>query len=375
MIAIFSPALKHAKKAIIDYGGAALLAVALATLILAVDNTESIFAGLLDATGLTLGWLRAIMFTIVAAAIAGFVVVERKAKEPILSPSFFKNRNYVLIITIATLFGAAFMGSILYLTQFNQQVFGASPTTSGLMLLPLVAGIMVTSIGTGQIISKTGRYKIFFQVGFVLATVAMILLTTLTPSIGYGYEAFIMVLLGLGMGVAMPILNLAIQNEFEQKDLGAATSSNQLFRSLGATIGTAVFGAVLTAGIVANISNINSTDYVKSLAQNPQASQIGSFDDANTLLRLNTPDTKAQITDAADASFAKLPPAIAAEAKSDFKAQQTEFAGKVTNAFSDSLHTIFLVASGLMIVATILAFTLKERPLHAASPLETPGEA
>lgn len=374
MIAIFSPALRHAKKAIIDYGGAALLAVALATLILAVDNTESIFSGLLEATGLTLTWLRVIMFSIVAIAVAGFVLVERRVKEPILSPSFFKNRNYVLIISIATLFGAAFMGSILYLTQFNQQVFGASPTESGLMLLPLVAGIMVTSIGVGQIISRTGHYKIFFQSGFVLATIAMIMLTTLTPSIGYGYEAFIMVLLGLGMGVALPVLNLAIQNEFEQKDLGAATSSNQLFRSLGATVGTAVFGAVLTAGIVANINSIQNTDYVKTLAQNPQASQIGSFDDANTLLTLNMPDTKSKITAAAEESFHKLPADIATKAETTFKDQQSVFAGKVTNAFSDSLHTIFLVASGLMVAATALAFVLKERPLHAASPEQTPGE-
>lgn len=375
MIAIFSPALKHAKKAVIDYGGAALLAVGLAVLILAVDNTETIFSGLLEATGLTLTWLRVIMFTIVAAAVAGFIAIERRVKEPILSMEFFKNRNYVMIIAIAGIFGAAFMGSILYLTQFNQQVFGASPTESGLMLLPLVAGIMVTSIASGQIISKTGRYKLFLQVGFVVATIGMFLLTTLTPSVGYGYEAFIMVLLGLGMGVAMPVLNLAIQNEFEQKDLGAATSSNQLFRTLGSTIGTAVFGAMLTAGIVANINSIQNTDYIKSLSQNPQAAQIGSFDDSNTLLTLNMPDVKAEITARAEKSFEALPEGPAVEAaRQTFKDQQSEYADKVTNAFSDSLHTIFLVASGLMVVTTILAFSLKERPLKAASPEQTPGE-
>jgi EmrB/QacA subfamily drug resistance transporter len=375
MIAIFSPALKHAKKAVIDYGGAALLAVGLATLILAVDNTESIFSGLMEATGVTLTWLRVIMFTIVAASIAGFIAIERRVKEPILSMEFFKNRNYVLIIAIAGLFGAAFMGSILYLTQFNQQVFGASPTESGLMLLPLVAGIMVTSIGAGQIISRTGRYKLLLQVGSVVATIGMILLTTLTPEIGYGYEAFIMVLLGLGMGVVMPVLNLAIQNEFEQKDLGAATSSNQLFRTLGSTIGTAVFGAMLTAGIVANINSIQGTDYIKSLSQNPQASQIGSFDDSNTLLTINMPDVKAEIATAAEENFSKLPAGPAAEAAREaFKTQQDEYANKVTHVFSDSLHAIFLAASGLMVVTTILAFSLKERPLKAADSDQTPGE-
>ena len=150
LIAVYCPPLRRAAKAVIDYLGAALLSVSLAVLIIAVDNTESIFAGLLDATGLSLIGLRVILFSIVALAVAGFVYVEHKAKEPILPLRFFKNSNYVKIIIIAMLFGAAFMGSILYLTQFNQQVFGATPTESGLMLLPMVGGIMFSSILAGQ---------------------------------------------------------------------------------------------------------------------------------------------------------------------------------------------------------------------------------
>lgn len=374
MIAIYSPALRHAVKSSIDYIGAAFLAVALAVLILAVDNTETIFAGLLESTSLSLGWLRAIMFSIVAIAIAGFIYAESRAKEPIIPLSFFKNRNFVLIVTIATLFGAAFMGSILYLTQFNQQVFGASPTESGLMLLPMVAGIMVTSIGAGQIISRTGRYKVFIQVGFVVATIAMIGLTTLTPSTSYAYEAVIMVILGLGMGVAMPVLNLAIQNEFSQRELGAATSSNQLFRSLGSTIGTAVFGALLTAGIVGSMTTLQNTEYIQSLSKNEQVAQIGSLDSTNTLLQLNMPDTRQQITDGAQKSFDALPEPAAEKAAESFAAQQEEFGDKVAQAFSDSLRVIFIVASGLMVAATVLAFLLKETRLKAASPDVTPGE-
>ena len=374
LIAIFSPAMKHAKKAMIDYGGAALLAVALATLILAVDNTETIFAGFMEATGLSLAWLRIIMFTLVAAATTSFIYIETKAKDPIIPLRFFKNRNFVLVIAAAGLFGAAFMGSILYLTQFNQQVFGASPTESGLMLLPMIGGLMLTSIGTGQIISRTGRYKPFLLGGFILATIGMILLTTLNPSVSYTYEAMIIVLLGLGLGVAMPVLNLAVQNEFEQKDLGAATSSNQLFRSLGSTIGTAVFGALLTAGIVANIGVIKDTSYVQSLSGNAEVSRIGSLDDANTLLTLNTPDIRTQISAGAQQQFDALPEAQGKQATTQFQQQQQEFSDKVVDSFSNSLHTIFLVASGLMLTATILIFFLKERRLKAASPDQTPGE-
>lgn len=376
MIAIFCPPLRHAAKAIIDYLGAIFLSVALAVLILAVDNTDVIFAGLLDATGLSLTWLRVIMFSIVGVSVLGFILSERRAKEPILPLSFFKNRNFVILSVVAALFGWAFMGSILYLTQFNQQVFGASPTESGLMLLPMVAGIMVTSIGSGQIISRTGRYKPFIVAGFIVSTISMFFLTTLVPESSYAYEAVIMVVLGLGMGVAMPIMNLAIQNEFEQKDLGVATSSNSLFRSLGSTIGTAVFGAMLTAGILAQVATIKDTDYIQAISQNPQAAQIGSLDDANTLLTLNTPDVKTQVTATAEEGIAQSP--LPAEAKqaaiAQFEDNQAEYAGKVTHAFSGSLRGIFIVATGLMVASTALIFVLKEHKLKAGAKA-TPGEA
>ncbi len=374
LIFTYSPAFRHALKHKIDYLGAGVLALGLATLIFAVDNTETIFAGFLSATGMSVVLLKAIMFTFVAAMVALFVFVERRAQQPILPPHFFKNRNFVLIMAVATLFGAAFMGSILYLTQFNQQVFGATPTQSGLMLLPMVGGIMVSSIGAGQIISRIGKYKIFMQVGFVVATIAMFLLSLLTPEIGYGYEAIIMVILGLGMGVAMPVINLAVQNEFEQSELGAATSSSQLFRSLGSTIGTAVFGAMLTAGIVAHLGNIQDSAYIQTLKKSPAASKIGDFTDANTILNLNMPDTKGVITSAAQQSFQAIPEPMRDVVAKNFKSQQDAFASTVTHAFSASLGRIFVTAAGFMIVATIGVFALKERALRAAKPDETPGE-
>jgi EmrB/QacA subfamily drug resistance transporter len=375
LIAIYCPPLRRAAKAVIDYLGAALLCVSLAVLIISVDNTETIFSGFLEATGLSLVGLRAILFSIVALAVAAFIYVEHKAKEPILPLRFFKNANFVKIIIIAMLFGSAFMGSILYLTQFNQQVFGASPTDSGLMLLPMVGGIMLSSIVAGQLISQTGRYKIFMQIGFSVATVAMIFLATLSPESSYAYEAAIMVVLGLGMGVAMPVLNLAVQNEFSQAELGIATSSNQLFRSLGSTIGTAIFGAMLTAGILTHVNEIRDTAYVQSISQNAAVAKIGAIDDPNTLLTLNMPDVKKAITNSAQEQFEALPQPAQAEARSTFDANQAQFGNKVTQAFSDSLRTIFVIASVLIGLAAILVFTIKERKLHSASPNDTPGEA
>ena len=377
IIAIFCPPLRHDdRKPRIDYAGAGLLAVVLGVLILAVDNTKQIFQGFLNTSGWSLVDLRVAMYAIVAAALIGFILVERKAAEPILPLRFFKNKNYVLLIVTAALFGAAFLGSILYLTQFNQQVFGASPTTSGLMLLPMIGGLMLTSIASGQLISRIGKYKIFMQIGFVVATVGVLALSTLGPDSMYWQEAIIMVFIGMGMGVALPTLNLAIQNEFEQHDLGVATSSSQLFRSLGSTIGTAAFGALLTAGIVANIGGIESTTYVKQLSNNPAITKIGSLDDSNTLLSLNMPDLKKAVTTHADSAIDKLqlPGAIKTQQKQLFIDNQKEFSRKVTVAFSDSLHTIFYVASGLMAGATVLVFLLKERELKSAKPTDTPGE-
>jgi MFS family permease len=382
LIATFAPPLRHENKPKIDYAGAALIAVFLSVLILAVDNTGQIFKGLLSSTGLTLTWLRVIMYAIVAAAGVAFVVVENKVKEPILPLSFFENRNYVKLIIVAGLFGAAFMGSILYLTQFNQQVFGASPTQSGLMLIPMVGGLVLTSILSGQIISRVGRYKIFMQIGFTVATLMVLALTTLSPTSSYGQEAIIMIFIGMGMGVAMPTLNLAIQNEFNQQQLGVATASSQLFRSLGSTLGTAIFGAMLTAGILTGITNfpslqgnnIQATPYVQAIKSSPAAAKIGDINDSNTILNLNMPNVKSQITDAANASFAKLPAAVAQPAKAQFTANQNQFSTIVVDAFSKSLGRIFTVAAVIMAVATVFVFLLKERPLRSARATETPGE-
>lgn len=374
IIAIFCPPLKHDKKPVVDYIGAALLALALGTLVLAVDNTENIFKGFLDSSGWSLGLLRTVMFSVAAVATGLFVWIERRAKEPILPLRFFRNRNYVLIMGIASLFGAAFLGSILYLTQFNQQVFGASPTESGLMLLPMIAGLMTTSITSGQIISRTGRYKIFMQIGIVVATVMVALLTTLTPESSYVYEAVLMVILGGGLGVVMPVMTLAVQNEFEQHDLGIATSSSQLFRSLGSTIGIAIFGAMLTAGLTSGLAGIQSDPYLTSLKQNPEASQIGDFDDPNTLLTLNMPDIKNKITDGFNAGVADLPEPAKDKATKDFVSQRDEYGSKVTHGFSDSLHRLFMMSAILMGVAAVLVFMIKERTLKSAKPDETPGE-
>jgi EmrB/QacA subfamily drug resistance transporter len=378
IIAIFCPPLKHAKKPRIDYLGASLLTVALTTLIFAVDNTENIFAGVLESTGMSLVALRAILAVIFAAAVAGFIYVEKRSKEPILQLEFFKNRNYLLLIGVALTVGAAMLGSILYLTQFNQQVYGASPVESGLMLLPMITGLVVSSIVVGQLVSKFGTYKRFMVGGFAIGAVAIAALATLTPDTPYLYEAIIMVFVGAGIGVGMPIMNIAVQNEFDQEHLGMATSSTQLFRGLGSTIGVAVLGSMLTIGIASSIGDMNNDSYIQTLRQSPAASQLlgeGTIS-TDTLVSLNMPDTKAKISEGFEASLAEmqLPEQAKEQARQDFAAKQDAYADQVINAFTESIRTIFIISAGSMAVALALTFALKERPLRAAPATETPGE-
>lgn len=377
VIAMYCPPLKHEKKPRVDYVGASLLALALATLVLAVDNTDMIFADLLSATGMSLTTLRIIMAVIVALSTAVFIYVEKRAKEPILDLRFFKNRNFLILSGIALFVGAAMLGSILYLTQFNQQVYGASPTTSGLMLLPMIAGLMLVSITTGQLVSKSGKYKRFMVTGFVVATIAIGLLVTLTPTSSFLQEAVIIFFVGAGIGAAMPLMNIAVQNEFEQKDLGIATSSSQLFRGLGSTIGVAVFGSMLTLGITNNLGDMNKDAYIQTLKQSPATSQlVASPNDVNTLLTVNMAATQEKISEgfAKNMAVVSLPVAVKEKAQSDFTAKQEAYSSKIVDSFTQSLHSIFIVTSTMMLCALILVSRLKERPLHAASATETPGE-
>ena len=375
IIARYTPEIKHEHKPKIDYLGAGFLAVALSSLILAVDNTERVFADVITALNTNVTVIQVSLYALAALAAAAFVWAERRASEPIIPLSFFKNRTYTTVMIVAILFGAAFLGAILYLTQFNQQVFGANATTSGLMLLPMILALSSTAAIAGQIVSRTGKYKAILMGGFVIATLGVIALTTLSPTSPYWHEAIMMAFIGMGLGSGMPIMNLAVQNEFEQKDLGAATSSNQLARSLGSTIGTAVLGSMLTAGLVTHLGDLNKDPYIQTLSQNPAAKQLTENVNTDTALNLNTSDIRNKISDGLNSSLATSPVPEQAKAviKQNFQQKQDNFKDKVVYAFSDSLKNVFYVSAGLMAAATVGAAFIREKPLRGHD--ESPGVA
>jgi EmrB/QacA subfamily drug resistance transporter len=372
MIARYCPAIRHDKKPTVDYAGAASIAVALAALVLAVDNTDIIFKGLTD-HGVELWAIQTALVALATAATGIFVLAESRAREPIIPLSFFKNRTYTSVMVAALLFGAAFLGAILYLTQFNQQVFGANATTAGLMLLPMVGGMVLTSILIGQVVSRTGTYKRYILAGFALAALGVFLLGSLQPNTPYWHEAVIMAFVGIGLGAGMPIMNLAVQNEFEQKDLGAATASSQLFRGLGSTVGVALLSAVLTSGVTAAIGSVQSSPYVETLRQSStSAVVIPENIDANTALQLNAQSggIRDQAMKAIDA--APLPPAMKDVKKAEFLEGQTDFSHQVIEAFASALHNVFYISAALMAVALVAAAFIKERELRGGIE-EAPG--
>lgn len=374
VIAKYCPPIKHDSVHKPDYMGAALITVTLASLVLAVDNTEIIFSSLI-ANGVAVEIIKSTLLVVSALAAGLFVAVERRAKQPILPLSFYKNRTFVLINIAMLFFGAAFLGTILYLTQFNQQVYGATASNAGLMLLPFVGGMTVSSIVSGQLASRTGRYKVFMVSGIALAAVSILSLAGLNPSTPFWQEAVRLVFVGLGMGMVMPLMNLAVQNEFEQKDLGAATSAVQLHRGLGSTVGTALLSGWVTLGVLGALGSPSEIPYIQQLQRSPQAGAfIGDGEPTtDTLLAINS-QKQVILQGAREGIYqSTAPDNIKASQLKAFGELQDQYSKEVVNAFSESLSKVFMIASGMMAAALILVLMVKEKELRGDAKL-TSGE-
>ncbi|MGH9637232.1 MAG: MDR family MFS transporter [Candidatus Angelobacter sp.] len=239
MITRFMPHITSDKKdQKIDYLGAGLLAGGLTSLLLGFVWGGNQYAwGSFEVVG--------ILSLAVAMLLAFGWVEHRHAKDPILPLNLFKNQVFSLSMLIVFLIGVAMFGAILYLPLFAQDVLGRTATNSGVILTPLVLSLVVVSIGAGQLVSRTGRYKIPAIVGMALVTVGMLWLGGVNTHTTGSQLTERMIVMGAGLGFGMPIFNLIVQNAFPHALLGIATASTQLFRSIGATIGVAVMGSIL----------------------------------------------------------------------------------------------------------------------------------
>jgi EmrB/QacA subfamily drug resistance transporter len=189
-------------------------------------------------------WQIVSLLVITAAALAGFFVVEGRAAEPVLPLHVFKVRNFSLATGMSFLLGLAMLGAMTFLPLYQQTVQHASPTGSGLLLIPMMLGATVTSLIAGTVTSKTGRYKILPVIGAVIMTFGLYLLTHLGPDTSRLTSAFYFVVLGIGMGFLMQITSLIVQNSVGPNDMGVASSSRAFFQQIGGSIGVSLFGVV-----------------------------------------------------------------------------------------------------------------------------------
>jgi EmrB/QacA subfamily drug resistance transporter len=231
----------------IDYIGTIVLSLAATALIL-----------LTSLGGTTYPWASTPIYILGAAGailIAVFVLVERKAAEPILPLHLFRLRTFSVTSLVGFIVGFAMFGAITYLPAFFQVVRGISPTVSGVYLLPLMAGLLVTSIASGQVISRTGKYRVFPIAGSAVMTVGMFLLHLMGVSSPTFADALYMLVLGMGIGGVMQVLVIIVQNGVPHSELGVATSGATFFRSIGGAFGTAIFGAIFSNVLVGNLAS------------------------------------------------------------------------------------------------------------------------
>ncbi len=279
-------------------------------------------------------WTSPTILLLAAGAIvfgAAFIFVELRHPEPLVPLSLFRISVVRVSSALGFIIGFALFGAIVYLPIFLQVARGASPTEAGLQLLPLMLGLIITSIASGRIITRTGRYRIFPIIGTLIATGGMFMLSTISPTSPFWYVALSSFVLGFGLGNVMQVLLLAVQNSVSPRQMGAATSTSTFFRSIGGTIGTAVFGAIFTAQL--------ATQLASKLPPGTEAALAASGRSIET----------------STANIAALPPAIHEP---------------VVYAFSDAINHTFLFAVPVLLAAFVLSLFLKESPLRTESSIE-----
>ena len=283
----------------------------------------------LDWRGNEYGWTEpgalALLAGFVVLAVA-FVVVELRAAEPVIPMRLFHNQVFSVGNAYGFLGGVAFFGGIIFLPIYLQAVKGFSPTESGLALLPAIIGIFSTSISSGQLITRTGRYKIYPIVGALVLIVALLLLSQLDVDTPFWQVALYEYLFGAGLGLTMQTIVTAVQNSVEFRDLGAATSSVTFFRQMGGSVGAAVFGAVLSSRLAHYLTDALTQAGIRSGAGGVNVNP----NNVQAIQQLAEPVKTV-----------------------------------VLGAFSHALDNVFLIGVPFTVVAFVVALFLKEVPLRA----------
>ena len=316
---------RHSGRPRLDIGGMVLLAVATTCLVLFATWGGGKYA-----------WTDPVLLGLIAGTLvtaAAFVAVERRTAEPIIPMHLFAERNFNLTTVAGLLIGVAMFGAIGYMPTYLQMVHGVDATDSGLLMIPMMGALLVTSIVSGALVSRTGRYKWMPIAGSVVVAAGLVLLSTLTAEAPLWRLCADLAVLGLGLGLSMQILVLIVQNTFPLRQVGTATASNNYFRQIGATLGSAVVGSVF-AGRLADL-----------LAQRLPAQAGGATGGTNSL----TP-----------AVVASLPEAIRTP---------------IITSYNDALTPIFLWIAPLALLAAVLLCFVQEKALATTIERDVVPEA
>jgi EmrB/QacA subfamily drug resistance transporter len=332
----------------IDYWGSLFLSISIITLLLGFSWAGTKYAW--DSPEI-LGLFLATLISIVI-----LILIERNVKSPVLPLSLFKNSIVTISISVGFLMNAGMLGAMIYLPFFVQGVEGLSPTQSGFINIPMSIFMILLSTLTGRWVSKTGKYKIFALMGIVIMVVSMVMLANM-HNIAMAVAS--MAVFGIGLGLSMPVITLAVQNALPGSQLGVATATSTLFRNLGGTIGIALLGSIMNSTMKHNLEKATTEGTGLDFSQlDPQtAEQFKGM--LNPQLLLNQPKLKEL--------QATLPDGV-----HTFFIQMIEM---LRSTLSDTLTTVFYIGALLLAVALVLIFFLKEIPLRTSDDIQSKEQA
>ncbi|MDB5186385.1 MAG: transporter [Candidatus Saccharibacteria bacterium] len=303
----------------IDYLGASLLSLSVVSLLLATVWGGGTYA-----------WASAQIIGLLTSAVvfAGlFVLAERKAQEPIIPLRLFKNDIFTVSSVLSILSGIAMFAAILYIPVYQQLVLGYSPTKSGLMMLPMVAGMLIASIGSGRLISKYGHYKRYPVIGTLLLATGLWMFSHLGLTTSPWLLGLWMFTIGAGLGLFMQVMTLAVQNSVTRRDMGAATATVTFFRSIGGSLGAAIFGAIMVSRLTVHLTELLPKGVGGSIPVSMEGIQSGAV------------------------NLHSLPPSVAHD---------------IGLAFVNTFHDMFLIAVPFALLAFVMALFLREAPLRTS---------
>ncbi|BCB04393.1 MDR family MFS transporter [Bacillus sp. KH172YL63] len=286
-----------------------------------------------------------------------FIITEKRASNPVLPLQLFKNKIFTLSNIIGFILGAGMFGAIMYMPFFIQGVMGTSATKSGLVMMPMTLSMVIASTVGGQIITKTGKYKILALIGLFVMSAGMVLLSFMDTDTTNATALMNIIVVGTGLGLSFPVFTLTVQNAVQHKFLGVATAATQLFRQIGGTIGVAIMGTVMNSSMTSKIQEKMSGVKDSPLLRDPSTAEVmQKLQDPQNIM--NSEKLKELQT--------TLPP--------EFQGIYAKVLEGVRESLSFALTNVFFIGAIILLVGFVLTFFMKEIPLRMSNKDEEESE-